>query len=426
MKFNAGVDKSAIVMFRLQGEHSDFDSRHHKGFRLRLGNGQYTPLPFTQSYKYLGVWFDAQGRTQQQFDHVCSKLRRASFFVTRVLRDVHPRIGIQLVNATIRSILSYGLAFWQPSSAQLYRFDSCMAIPLRRVLGLPNSTHTVSTLAACGIPCSRAILEHMQMRTAVRAAYQLSDDNPAHDMFTKALRRRYVTPLMKRAPLAARVKSLIRTGQWGDAALGLQQYDTGASRRVKRQLRDLCLKRGYSLWKGGGDASCPADAWSEKHHPTLHAPIRPWYVGDPRKQLLCEPSLQFDDLVTARLRARLRHGRASFSARRHMYAPSSRLYAADPNCPECGDSVPETSEHVLQSCPRFNVQRHQLDCELQSAQVSHSASVPPPPSYVSVCHAAVVSFAGLVPRGYRSSSLRSAWLSSTGKFLRSIHKLLPF
>ena len=422
LSFNAGIDKSAVVMFRLAGKNSSshFEPQRHKKFRVKFGNGRDPlVLPYAQSYKYLGVWFDACGNTTQQFQHVCHKLRRASFFVTRLLRDVHPRIGIQLVNTCIRSILSYGLAFWQPSSAQLYAFDSCMAIPLRRVLGLPNSTHTVGTLAACGIPCSRAMVEHMQMKSAVRASCQLTDDNPAHGMFVKAMSKRYAVPLAKRAPLAPRVKALLASGHWGHSGQGLQQFSAMSPKAVKQQLTSCCLSRGFQLWNGSADE---VDRWSERHHHS-NAPIKQWYSGNSRKQITCEPSMRVDDSVTARLRARLRHGRAAFAERRHTYHANSRTYAASAACPECGVNVAESASHVLLQCPRLLSSRYKLDGDIQSTCMSRS----PPLPFVSICHASVMFLAGAVAGSFRATAaLRSRWWSITGSFLRAAHKLVPF
>lgn len=425
LTFNVGTEKSAILMFRLQGSSTQFQT--DLVFRLPIANNQHLILPYTDSYKYLGIWFHATNNNKKQFEHVCAKLRRASFFVTRLMHDMHPRIAIQMSNTVIRSILTYGLAFWQPSPHQLYIFDSCMAIPLRRALGLPSSSHTVSTLASCGIPCARSIMEHSKVQTAVRASFQIADSNPAKAVFKKSLKLRYKQKQNKRTPLAAHVQNLVSSGSWGNPFVGIESFNhdkdsngEGDPKLVNHHLTELRAVRGFKLWNGNANE---VDAWSEKYHSTS-APIKQWYVGNSRKQIVCDPSIHFDDKKTARIRARLRHGRALFNERRHTFHPSSESYSVTPNCSTC--NVVESPHHIFFDCVRFDLHRMNLKSWLQHEvwdRIFPPHSLANPPSLP----LSVEYLAGGTPSAVNiKSSFRSSWWNITGQFLRNVHELFPF
>jgi hypothetical protein len=411
MTFSVGLEKSAVVMFRHPNGKYPF-SPTHRPFRIPLRAGAPPlQLPYAKQYKHLGLILHEYGSWQPQFQHICSKLRRASFLVTRLLKDMHPRIGILMVKAVILPIYTYALAFWQPSPYHLYRFDSCMATPLRRVFGLPTGAHTVGTLAMCGIPCARATYEHMQMRTAARALFQVSPANPVRPMMQAAITRRYAARTDRRSPLAKRVQLLLRSGDWGDTQLGMNQFQQLTPKQVKERMSSLCNRRAFNLWNGG----VGIDPYADHHHPSA-APLKQWYSGNSRKQILCEPSVRTDPTKVACLRARLRMGRASFRERCHEYGPTSRLFAPSPNCPECEpDVVIHSPAHVLLECPQFAFQRYRLDCDLESSikRVTPPIDLP--------------LLVGRVPSFLRSTSKRAcAWLKLTGEFLVMVRKLVVF
>ena len=52
----------------------------------------------------------------------------------------------------IRPIIGYGLPFWSPNDTQYTKFDSVLAKPLKRVLGITSSSHTHSILTHLSIP----------------------------------------------------------------------------------------------------------------------------------------------------------------------------------------------------------------------------------------------------------------------------------
>ena len=405
MSFAAGVEKSAVTVFRSRAKSIDPSLRN---YQLDLGVGRlprFVPLPSAESYKYLGLWLDARGSWTPHWKHILGKIRRSSFYVTRLLRGLHPDIGIHMVNAVIRPAFSYAMAFWNPSNPQLYRMNSSMAIPLKRVFGLPVSTHTTGVLVACGIPPAKAIHEHLMMRTAAHLCHHLLDDNPAKEMFSHAMSLQLPARIKLRAPLSQHVQSLMNSGYWVD---DLDELSDPKEERAL--LRTLCLRRGFDFWKGG------ADVWSDKYHAST-APIKQSYTGNVMHQIVREPSITVQTASTARLCARLRHGRAAYHARCHTYAVTSKHYVPSPDCEQCGVGVRETAEHVLLHCPSLLVSRFKLECDLESCS---RLNPPVPPLSFSL-------LTGAVPSAWKHSvKLCCAWWTLTGAFVSRVHQLRPF
>ncbi len=437
MKFNIGEEKSAVVMFRTRGSEWCAELASEQSFVLRVRNSDGSKcklaVPFVDNYKYLGVWLNAFGNTERQMQHLRVKLRRASFLVSRLLWNAHPLIAITLVNMVIRPIFSYGLAFWNPSDAQLWEFNRYMAQPLRRALGLPVSAHTIGVLALCGIPCAHAIAEQARIQTAVRVM-SLTRSNPAHSMMSHALHKEYSNKEMKRIPLACHIQRWLTTVVDAPVGGGEENMDSTATaalttwctlpkKQLKMKIDSWIQTRAYAMWRER------SIAWMEKHHAST-ALLKHCYTGSQQKQILCEPFLKHDDRQTARLRSRLLLSRASFAQRRHAYANTSAQYAPSADCAWCGVGTVESAEHILLQCPRFDQLRYELQVHLYSSFLTDLHVVFHGALTMAMTTSASTIFSSLFPhipstRRDRHRFLRAV-LEDTGHFLRCINSVHPF
>jgi hypothetical protein len=110
-------------------------------------------LQRTQSYKYLGLIFQENGRWQEHFESLCLRLHKSVFAVQRLVTahsSPSPLLLTQLLLAPL-SQLEYGLAFWRPTIGQRDALLSILIRPLRHCLALPRYAHRHSILKEFGL-----------------------------------------------------------------------------------------------------------------------------------------------------------------------------------------------------------------------------------------------------------------------------------
>ncbi len=126
-------------------------------------------------YCYLGLSYEAQmrGNWRAHFDSVVKKVRRASYFIARVIapKALHSVLVVRtLLLATVVPIITYGFPFWQPTQKQYDVLLSQLVLPLRRVLHLPRSTHRLSVLMECGVKQLPSLFKKSAVAYARRAS----------------------------------------------------------------------------------------------------------------------------------------------------------------------------------------------------------------------------------------------------------------
>ena len=283
-------------------------------------------LDVASSYCYLGLWYEGRqrGRWQVHFDAVIKKVRRACYFIARVIgpEALHSVLVVRtLLLATVIPIITYGFPFWQPTAQQYNLLLSQLALPLRRVLHLPRDTHRLSLLTECGITQLPSLFKHAALAYARRIS-RLPPDHPSFVLFNDP------PPALPLHRLISEVKQ-----EWG---LDPTECKRGALARARwqdhmrawqqdGQCRDLLRLR-------GPDAAGMAPYIRHDTHPHLRARLR----------------LNRSMLAESRFR-------------RHI-VPSSAC--------ACGVAV-ESPAHLL-ACPQYEAAAHRF---LSSPAVAGDASL---------------------------------------------------
>lgn len=327
---------------------------------IRLG---LRTLPRVDRYRYLGAILTRNLTWGVQSDKAALSAQHAACCISRIITPLGPPPHVirTLVQALVLPILSYGWPLWTPPTERHWgKLESVVCFPLRCSLGLPVSTEKLALFVEFALVrpqlwhgCSAIVFAH-------RIDTQLAEANPkhpAHLIFREQSRAALPRNCPKyRIPLAKAVKTV----EW---QLGVD-HDSSEASRIS-SLRKPALSRQIRQILG------PKEPHKRSRYATAHtmrlAPAS-YLLLDPRK--------------TAILRARLRFNRHHLRARQYKL----RL-ANSPWCPAC-DWIPrpgkrkpqhllryETPEHVLLSCPRFQLLRINLSAELALQNISPNLDI---------------------------------------------------
>lgn len=315
-------DKSQLLIFATKQLSPPSPSRP-----LSLGAH---PVVIANSYKYLGLTFQRNGRWHQHFDALVAKLRLTANLIARINHRNHPPsplITISLVKFVLLPQLSYALAFWRPGLTQERVLNSIIAVPLRRALGLHRSASTARTLWECGIPTVRSLKVASVLQSVSRSIRSHRSGNGlpgalVHDLLEAPLR--HPGPIYCR-PFRSEVQSI-------------QKLFPLALRLPLRAKQVRAVVQ-----------SSMAREWQFSSKPP-HRVMKPC-AEVPRY-------LSVDPKPTVAVRARLRFSVALTPHRRHIYGlqPSPACW--------CGELDGDT-DHVLLHCPKFAAARQLCSTALQ-------------------------------------------------------------
>ena len=337
---------------------SHLQHRHlHSSFKLGSIN-----LVEVQSYKYLGVIFDARCSRKEQFDHVLQKPIAASYNVGRIISTTYapsPVLIRHLVNVIIRTSMSFGLLFWRWIQAHLLKLNSLLLFCFRRFAGIARKVHSLSLSSEFNVPTIELIEDEEMMRFA-RPVSTLLAGHPSRTLFDASS-----------LPGAG-----FNTGP---------RYPYLNSINAKYQ----SAKRKYQCIS----YRCQFDENSRivriATHLPLHAPVLPPFYYIPLRLF---PSLQrirhlhllhnhhgqglktilngANDLVNMHLPAYLKYDYernlhiARFRCRLRLERGRTNQYlhhcddSISPHCPSCGPLQRDTVQHILLECPQFRLERH--------------------------------------------------------------------
>jgi len=307
----------------------------------------------------------------------------------------------QLTHSIVRSQLCYGLPIWSPpTKVMAQQLQSLLVRPLLRSLALPPSTHQLSLLVECASTSFSALYqaslinfyERLMCTPARHPSNQLFREQ--RDRFNRptAVRGSFLHSL-RQLPLArqqlvagfesswlpssiAHYAREITFKEWNDATTPLpstssssrpsthdpsSQQSPSSSRRSSRSntVRHLPSTAHPSSSSSSSSASATASA----HRPAetlAGTSLRAVRFAD---QVPPSFYLSFDPPRVARLRARLRLGRARLAAScfvRGLHNPPSSSALASPLCPHppCrAAKLDETREHALLDCPLYDSAR---------------------------------------------------------------------
>jgi hypothetical protein len=357
MSFGIAAAKSAVVIFRTKF----LSERINSMFSPLLL--QQCPLPFTNTYKYLGVVLHCGLNWSAQADHIINKANMAAFRLLRIIdsnRADFKTVRL-LTNVCLRSVISYGLQFWQPSKRALLRLNSILARPIRKVLHLPWSTYTQSVLAEAGVPPVQVVKEFNTIQSVRRLSSTTS--LVSKQLFDQQLRY-CCWPIgagrnINHWSLMDNFSQLLMARHWftdvvdGAAASVVPNRAQSVVSHIVATRSALVTKDVYNQFESRRlqffrECGPPSSSWLFRHSARTY--ITNHFSKSKLSKAFSTPRyLQHDPLFVSQLRARLRFNRAVFKDRLLLYRR-----VTDSVCDLCGDTADVANmEHILLRCPKF-------------------------------------------------------------------------
>jgi hypothetical protein len=407
MQFGLESGKSNVVMFRNKfpkGTTSQISKFPH----FKLHNQE---VKYSNEYKYLGVILDANLNWKSQAKHVINKSNITMILISRLINNKTTNINIirHLINATIKSVISYALPFWTPTQQTFNKLNSLTASPLRFALHLPYTTHTINLLHDCGIPSTQILQEYLCIQTGFR--FLNSSNLTSKQLFKESCKNKNNNNNeIRHSTICSKFYSSLHNEHWID----LNQPSTSFESILQSQSNDLSKKIKVHL-NSRNDSYCtndsaPSCSWFKQYH-TQHQSFpnssckNNTTVGD----YLC-----YDPIHIAQLRAKLRHNRAKF------YDNKYNLKSSNNNiCSYCKSNSIQTMEHIFIECSWFQSQRNKL---------THILELNPFKFKKSIITSELLHWClGLIPKEIQDSKLKiKLFLSYTASFIAHIHSITDF
>jgi hypothetical protein len=298
--------------------------------RIQLGTAD---LERVACFKYLGTRFSERCDWNEHFCRLVGSITGLAVLLSRVITPIAPPATVvrTLVHALMYPVISYSMPFWRPTKAQADRLDSLIAWPLRRVMGLPRSSHTRSALADFGLLPVSLLWEQSAARFGVRALHLSVPRHPTRELYLI----QYASDESERA---LRRLSAGFLGRQLGAELKLD------FRKCSRKELDSCLaSRCFADWT--------SDAQSAK------------LLKSTRDSCSFASYLQLETRGDAAIRAQFRHNRVATNRRAALLDPSLSA-----SCSFCNAAV-ENVEHILLLCPAYSSARNMCSLRLGATNV---------------------------------------------------------
>lgn len=412
MNFGIGESKSAVVLFRA-------NKFHHNNNSTPIFTLQQQILPYTDTYKYVGLVLHCTLDWSAHTAHVLQKANLAVYRLLRMINSHHADFKTTrlLTNVTIRSTIGHAIQFWNPNKQTVNKLNSMLAIPLRRVLRLPASTHVHSVLAEGGIPPMQIMKEFNTIQTMKRMYTSTS-------LITKQLfLHQFLSTSEKHLTITGQFKQLLNTGGWydnnmNDILIKFSNQDSTFNKELYQQYEDQC-KRFYIKH------SNISTNWIYQHRHTVHKHNH--HSKSLQSLAFSTPHyLLHDEQHMKQLRARLRFNRATFKDRLHLYNKID-----DPTCDLCDDSSACTMQHILIHCPKFAWERMILEHMLQLSpfrfRFNDTCIDTTTDSTDSNLFTLIDVLLGYIPPMIaKKTNLIKQYLQLTAQFLSKIYSLIPF
>lgn len=312
-------------------------------------------IEFVDSYKYLGLTLQSNGRWNRQFDAIITKAKLTANLIARINErncPPGPLITASLVRYILIPQMAYAIAFWRPSKSHFRVMNQLLAGPLRRALGLHHSASAARTLWEFGIPSFETIRLRCILQAVSRAYRSTFNGN-----FLPSI--------------------LVDDIKHPDTASSTAFY----CRPFAHELREIQLLYPSS-------ASFPMDT-KQINTITKLSMAQHFSASASAKALAMKPTseqaryLAIDPKPTVCIRARLRLSVALTPRRKHLYS----LVGSDKCCGVSGDTA-----HVIMHCTKFTTARLKCVNDLQRLYTPITLTVnlalghpPPPPADKSLC-----------------------------------------
>lgn len=306
----------------------------------RLGGEQ---VPVVSQYRYLGSII----RSDLGLGHIVAdrvtKGRRAIAALGSIIDDgdIPINLRVSVVKACVLPVLTYGCEVWGMSTAcGINKLQTLLNRVLRRMLGVGRNAPGVAVapiLREFGIPPVEAIAASARARSYLKAA-ALST---------------YITVLVG-SPSRVRPNTWTSgTVRWMDRVARMGGDDLPAAVRVPREWGAMAPTDAKklvkaSVWVRSEASGTRTNAW------TIYAQAMYGANPLPQHSTSVPPNVVRGVHLMIQLRTRV------FPTLRRLARIKALPDQYLDHCPLCGDNVPETVEHMLSVCPRWNSHRQEL------------------------------------------------------------------
>ena len=370
-------------------------------------------LPQTDSYKYLGLIFDYKLGWHEHTTAVKKKLQQWVGRVSRIIPAVADGPGPsffvirQLTHSILRSQLCYGLPIWSPPTQPMkQQLQSLLSRPLLRSLALPQSTHQLSLLVECASTSFSALYQsslvnfyqRLQRTPTTQPTYELflqqrarfvsedpADWKTVKGSFLHALKqlppaRRGLLAAFDRDSLPCSAMHLAREitfGEWSNPSpTGKKVSRSHTAKQQPSSSSSSSSSSSYSSTSSSSPSSSDSPSAAAPHRPVETLAGSSLRLVRSMDQMQPSYYLSVDSTRVARLRARLRLGRARLADscyKRGMANPAlaslpgSSSTSASPLCPHppCHRAgLKETTKHALLDCPLYQGVRGSINSRL--------------------------------------------------------------
>ena len=315
-------------------------------------------IAIVDSYTYLGVILHKRLDWTLHIKQIIRKATATSHQIARLAFYTIPSrpslpVIRQLINAVLIPKIAYGLPFINlypnPTHPLMLQLKRLLVIPLRRSLGLPHNAHHDSIfIETRTLPIPYLQIYH-SLLFARRYINQVPSPQLQQERYDLIFKHHPNHDLLASAPMDPLCQIALRCRTM---TCPITSDMSRLKQATSRQLWGAVFHRFYHVW------------YSSQHPNTRTSPdnthsLFQCYVSMPVMTNISLPSYFLhlspsDASVVSRLR--FNRARLNQSLNKRRVSPTDK-------CPTCLDVV-ETVEHVVMSCPRYDILRFACFCKL--------------------------------------------------------------
>jgi hypothetical protein len=309
------------------------------------------------SYRYLGLHLDANFQWTTHCNKTIVKAQLDTFNIRRLIdyeleKCMHFSSAWSICLSYLIPRWMYGASFINASPKWVHRLQAKLASVIKRILALPITTHTLSTMVEASLLPFQSWIQCQLLRTAhnmatlpaTHATRRMFDNAYRHSRHLQARaalgasqprRTQYIRPMTDRLIMTEDAWNCIHTSD-------IRSITAAAQRNALMEwnaeaTKGLVLKSVKTTFK--------------RNHYLYHA-----------------------QRTSTRLIARTRHNRLGHNESMYKMNQGRNHTTPTPNCPSCPNE-PESISHVLLTCPSYDTHRHQLRSYLASVNLPLSLDV---------------------------------------------------
>jgi hypothetical protein len=310
-----------------------------------------------KTYRYLGMHLDANFRWTTHCTNILLKAQKDTFKIRRLIdfeleKCMHFSSAWKICQAYLLPRWLYGVTFICASPEWIHRLQAKLASVIKKVLALPISTHTLSTLVEASILPFQSLIQYYIVRAAHNMA-ALPITHTARRMFDSTyqqsqLAQARVAVSQSQHPRTKYIrlmtdKLVIIEDQWNCMhTADLQIITTAAQQQAVVEWNEETT---------GGLVLKSVKTTFTRNHYLFHA-----------------------QRTSTRLIARTRHNRLGHNESMYKMNHGRAGTTSTPHCPSCPNE-PESISHLLLTCPSYQAHRDHIQAYLASVNLSFSLHV---------------------------------------------------